>query len=118
MLAFYFDHHIQSAIAEGLKRRGVDVLTAHDDGYDRRDDEALLRRSAELGRILVTYDFGFLTRSARWQEEGRDFPGIVFGFEIRIEIGVATRYLEDLAKNAPAETISNSVAFIPAQFPS
>jgi hypothetical protein len=117
MLAFYFDHHVQLAIADGLRKRGASVLTAFEDGYDEEDDEELLRRSSELGYVLVTYDFGFLEMASRWQREGRRFPGIVFGFKTRVEIGTAIRYLEDLAKQASADTIADAVAYLPSRFP-
>jgi hypothetical protein len=117
MLAFYFDHHVQSAIANGLRERGVQVLTALEDGFDQRDDEDLLERSADLDHILVTYDGGFFARVSRWQREGRYFPGIVFGFGDRIDIGSAIRYLEDLAKCESPDTIANSVAYLPSKFP-
>lgn len=117
MLAFYFDHHVQLAIADGLRKRGISVRTAFEDGFAEEDDEELLRRSTALGCILVTYDFGFLEMSRRWQREGLRFPGIVFGFKTRVDIGTAIRYLEDLAKRASGDTIADSVAYIPSRFP-
>ncbi len=117
MLDFYFDHHVHSAIFAGLRKRGIDVLTAFDDGFDERDDESLLVRSAELGRVLVTYDLGFLSRASRWQHADRVFPGIVFGIQDRVVIGTAVRYLEDLATRTSAATIANSVVYLPSKFP-
>jgi hypothetical protein len=38
----YLDHNVRAAVAAGLRRRGVDVLTAHDDGAAELDDESLL----------------------------------------------------------------------------
>lgn len=29
MIALYMDHHVPRAITEGLRLRGVDVITAH-----------------------------------------------------------------------------------------
>lgn len=82
MLAFYFDHHIPSAIAKGLAGRGIDVLTAGKDGRARFADEPLLARATELNRILVTLDKGFHRLAKRWRAAGRDFAGIVLGFKI------------------------------------
>jgi hypothetical protein len=31
-LAFYMDHHVPRAVTLGLRLRGVDVLTAYEDG--------------------------------------------------------------------------------------
>ncbi len=32
ILSFYMEQHVPSAITRGLRRRGVDVLTAEEDG--------------------------------------------------------------------------------------
>ena len=60
MLAFYMDHHVHRGIVEGLRRRGIDVLTAFEDGSETLDDEALLDRAASEGRILFTQDHDFV----------------------------------------------------------
>lgn len=117
MLAFYFDHHVQFAIAEGLRKRGISVVTAFEDGYAKEADEELLGRSSKLGCILATYDYGFLEMANCWQRAGRPFSGVVFGFKTRVEVGMAIRYLEDLAIQTPADTIADSVAYIPSHFP-
>jgi hypothetical protein len=31
-LAYYMDHNVSSAITNGLRSRGVDVITAYEDG--------------------------------------------------------------------------------------
>jgi predicted nuclease of predicted toxin-antitoxin system len=75
MLAILLDHHIRAEIATALRHRGLDVLTAFDDGSSRIDDEELLARATLLGRVLVSQDRDLLAIAARWQEEGRPFPG-------------------------------------------
>jgi hypothetical protein len=52
----YMDVHVPAAITEGLRRRGVDVLTSQADGTRRADDETLLARATELGRTLFSQD--------------------------------------------------------------
>jgi len=42
------DVQVPRAITEGLRVRGVDVLTAQDDGAGRFDDAALLDRAGSL----------------------------------------------------------------------
>jgi len=41
-LSLYMDHHVHATITEGLRQRGIDVLTAHEDGASQLDDEELL----------------------------------------------------------------------------
>jgi predicted nuclease of predicted toxin-antitoxin system len=55
-VAFYMDHHVPSAVTEGLRRRGVDVLTTYEDGLAAADDEVILQRATVLGRPVFTQD--------------------------------------------------------------
>ncbi len=50
-ISFYMDHHVPTAVTKGLQQRGVDVITAHEDGTSDWDDERLLERATELGLI-------------------------------------------------------------------
>ena len=53
---FYMDVHVRRAITEGLRLRGVDVLTAQEDHARELDDPDLLDRSTALGRVFFTQD--------------------------------------------------------------
>lgn len=44
----------------------------------KTDDEVLLEKAAELGRVFVTNDEGIHEVAVRWIREGRIFPGMVF----------------------------------------
>jgi hypothetical protein len=48
----YFDHNVSRAISQGLRLRGVDVLTAYEDRNQRLPDPELLDRAHALGRVL------------------------------------------------------------------
>ena len=58
------DVHVHAAITEGLRLRGVDVLTAQEDGGRRLRDPALLDRATALGRVLFTQDDDLLREAA------------------------------------------------------
>src|SRR5213596_2316270 len=59
-LSFYHDHkgeidvQMPRPITRGLRRHGVDVLTAQEDGTTRWEDAELLDRAAALNRILFS----------------------------------------------------------------
>jgi len=55
-LPLYMDVHVPAAITQGLRRRGVDVLTSQEDGTRRASDDELLARATQLARILVSQD--------------------------------------------------------------
>ena len=77
-VAFYIDVHVRRAVTNGLRLRGVDVLTAQEDGAARWPDDRLLDRAGELGRILYSQDDDFLTEAELRQQEGRPFAGVIY----------------------------------------
>lgn len=115
MPAFLMDHHIRLEITEGLKRRGIDVLTAFEDGSYKLDDESLLARATSIDRILVSQDQDLLIIAARWQRIGRDFAGVVFAVGQDVDIGGTIEYLELLDRVLLPEEMRNRVEFIPAR---
>jgi predicted nuclease of predicted toxin-antitoxin system len=64
-LALYLDVHIPRAITNGLRRRGMEVITAQEDGTAELDDPPLLDRATELNRPLYTQDDDLLAEARR-----------------------------------------------------
>lgn len=48
------DVHVRRAVTIALRLRSLDVLTAQEDGAAELDDDHLLQRAKELGRVLVS----------------------------------------------------------------
>ncbi|MEA3415852.1 MAG: DUF5615 family PIN-like protein [Thermodesulfobacteriota bacterium] len=78
MLALNMDHHVPRAITEGLRLRGIDVITAYEDSAGDMDDSALLDRATELGRVLFTQDDDLLAEATKRQKEGVTFGGVIY----------------------------------------
>jgi hypothetical protein len=114
MLAFYMDHHVHRGIIEGLRRRGVNVLTAFEDGSERLDDDALLLRATTLDRVLFTQDQDFLEIVPRWQTMDRPFAGVVYAVQQHIDIGRTIDYLGLIAELISAEEIRNRIEYVPS----
>ena len=74
-LALYMDQHVPRQITQGLRLRGVDVLTAYEDGAHELDDTKLLARATALNRVLFTRDDDLLVIARNWQREGNPFSG-------------------------------------------
>jgi hypothetical protein len=109
----YMDHHVPSAVTEGLRRRGVDVLTAFEDGRAEASDEAILECATAQGRSVFTHDEDFLAIAARWQEAARQFAGIVFASQGSMTIGETIEWLELIAKASEPEHMLNGIQFVP-----
>jgi len=71
---FYTDEHVASAVAHGLRQRGVDVLTVPGAGLLSATDEEHLARARTEGRVLFTQDPDFL----RLHAAGVVHAGIVY----------------------------------------
>ena len=101
------------AVTSGLRRSGIDVLTAQEDGQQEAEDEALLTRATELDRILFTQDDGLLAVASQWQKHSREFAGLAYCHQLGVGIG---RIIEDLALLASCATddeVRNSVTYVP-----
>jgi len=55
-IRLYMDHNVPRAITNGLKLKGIDLITAYEDGSSQLDDSELLDRASELERVLFTRD--------------------------------------------------------------
>lgn len=113
MLALYMDHHIPRTITEGLRLRGVDVITAHEDGSSDMDDSALLDRAGELGRILFTQDDDLLAEATRRQREGASFRGVIYAHQLKISIGICINELEIISKAGEPDDLTDRIQFLP-----
>jgi hypothetical protein len=68
---------VPRAITIGLWPRDVEVLTAYEDGTSELEDDQLLDRASEVGRVLFTRDDDLLAEGTKRQRAGISFCGVV-----------------------------------------
>src|SRR5262245_2820563 len=107
------DVHVPFSITEGLRRRGVDVLTSQEDGTDLYDDPPLLDRVGQLGRVLFTRDEDFIVEATRRNRSAKSFAGIIYAHQLRVTIGQCIHDLEIIAKACEPDELANRVLFLP-----
>ena len=107
------DHHVHSAITLGLRRKGIDCLTAEEDGTARLPEDLLLQRAAELGRVMISQDEDLLAIAADWIRSAKPFAGLVFGHQLGVTIGQAVSDLELIARVLSSQEMRNQVFWIP-----
>ena len=112
-LSFYLDYHVPAAITNGLRQMQVNMLTVAEDGRADWDDDRLLERALELGRVVFTQDCDFLVLAARWQQARREFAGMVYGHQLRVTVGGAVRDLALIASIMTQAEMRNRVEFLP-----
>ena len=110
---FYMDVHVPRAITDGLRRRGVDVLTAQENGCDKLQDSDLLDRATQLNRVLFSFDDDLLKIAASRQRSGLFFAGIVYVHQRHASVGACIRDLELIAKASEPSAWANRVEYLP-----
>jgi Domain of unknown function (DUF5615) len=112
-LTLYMDVHVPRAVPNGLRRRGVQIVTAQEDGTAELEDPALLDRATELGCPLYTQDDDLLAEARRRQTEGVRFASVIYSHQLRSPIGRCIEDLELLAKTFDPPDLADRVEFIP-----
>jgi len=112
-VALYFDVHVPRAIAQQLRLRGVDVLTAQEDGADQFLDSELLDRAMALNRVLFSQDDDLLREATQRQRHGEHFAGVIYAHQLKVTIGQCVQDLELIAKVAEPGDFVDWVEYLP-----
>jgi predicted nuclease of predicted toxin-antitoxin system len=107
------DVHVPQRITAALRQRGVDVLTAQDDGGDRLRDPKLLDRATQLDRILFTFDSDFLKEAAVRHSKGQHFSGVIILQGEKVDLGNCLADLELICQVYELHEIANQVEYLP-----
>lgn len=108
----YFDHNVKRAITQALRLRGIDVVTALEDGTHRLTDSELLDRATELGRVLFSTDEDLIVEARGRQREGVPFAGVVHASQ-ELPVGVCVEQLELAVKAGEPSDFADSLLFLP-----
>jgi predicted nuclease of predicted toxin-antitoxin system len=106
-IKFYTDEHVPSAVTKGLRRRGVDVLTARERNLLTASDETQLTVTTREGRVIFTQDADFL----RLHAQGNSHAGIVYAHQTT-PIGVIVRGLMLIYQILEPKDMQDHVEFI------
>jgi predicted nuclease of predicted toxin-antitoxin system len=63
-IRFHLDQHIPNAIAEGLRRRGIDVTTTSEAGLLHATDFEHIEYAMRTRRVILTHDEDYLIHAA------------------------------------------------------
>jgi hypothetical protein len=111
-LRFFFDECADEDVARGLRRRGVDVVTAAELGRKELSDEDQLDYAHRTARVIYTTDRHFLALVAEWVREGTEFPGVVYHAQGALTKGQAIRALLLLNEVLGPSDMANRVEFL------
>ena len=107
----YLDEDLYRGVAEGLRRRGFDVLTTIEAGRSGAGDQEQLRFAVEEGRAVVTFNRGhFAQLHADYVAGGRRHYGIIVSAQAHI--GPVVRALARLLSAHDAVEIENRLIWL------
>lgn len=107
-IRYHLDEHIDFAVAQGLRRRGIDVTTTADAGLRGANDPDHLAFAVADRRVIVSNDPDFL----RLHDQGVEHPGIAYCHQQSRSIGEMMRALELIWEILEPEEMRNRVEFL------
>lgn len=107
-IKFHLDENITLAIANGLRRRGIDVTTTPEQGMIGQSDEQQLAFSLSQERVIFTQDTDFL----RLHHSGLSHAGIVDCPQTSKSIGEILQGLVLIWEVLNAEEMNNHLEYL------
>ncbi len=108
MIKFHLDENVNSAIAQGLRRRGIDVTTTVEAGLISARDEQQLGFAYSQQRVLFTQDRDFL----QLHYSGLKHAGIVYCIKGSLSIGEILRGLILIWEVLTPEEIIGNIEYL------
>jgi hypothetical protein len=107
-IRFHLDEDTDPAIAEGLRRHGIDVTTSQEVGLLGAHDPVQLAYAQTEGRVLFTHDDDHLRLNA----EGVEHAGIAYCHRLRRSIGEIIDGLTLIWELCEPEEMANHVEYL------
>jgi predicted nuclease of predicted toxin-antitoxin system len=107
-IRYHLDEQVSKALADALRRRGIDVTRTPEVGLREAPDQDQLTFALNEGRVLVTHDRDFLALHAA----GAKHAGIVFCHQDARTIGEMLTDLVLLWEIYDADELAGRLEFI------
>lgn len=116
MFALYIDEDSGDRhLAQALRARGVDVLTAQEAGMVEQSDEAHLEYATAHGRVLYSFNRGdFLRLHSACLQQGKTHAGILLARQQHYSVGEQMRRVLQIMAMRHSEDMTNRVEFLSA----
>ena len=112
MLKIYTDENVETAVADGLKRRNVNAVSTIEANNLGLGDEQQLEYAVRIGASFFTYDNDFFEISKMWADNKKQHFGIFYAHPLNITIGECIRKLKEYAELFNEEDVKNQIIFL------
>lgn len=106
-LAIYIDESVNVAVVEGLKRRGIEVISARDADNLGLSDKEQIKYATKNNFVIVTDGDDFLSMAMKLEHKG-----IVYVHQQKYSVGGLIRRLKLLCDLAEQKDMINHVEFL------
>lgn len=115
-IRLYLDEDsMRQALVQGLRARGVDVMTALEADMINRTDEEHLDYATAQGRVLYSFNVGdFYHLHTAFMGRGKSHAGMILLRQQRYSVGEQMRRLLKLMTAHSTEEMRNHVEFLSA----
>lgn len=110
-ITLYMDEHVQFSLAEGLKIRGIDVITTQEAGNRSLGDITQLDFATKKSRVLFSFNKRHFAKiHYEWMKKGRTHSGIILSDQK--EVGMILRRLMKLYFSLSKEDMQNRLEYL------
>ena len=107
-IRFHLDEHVDPAVADGLRRRGINVTTTEEAGLSGEDDPVHIAFANSQSRVICTSDSDFLSHHGAKVEHS----GIAYFHQQERSVGELIRGLEFIWEVLEPEEMRNRAEFL------
>ena len=107
-IRFHLDENVSNTVADGLRRRGIDVSTTPEQGLISASDEEQLAFAYSQQRVIFTQDRDFLVLHS----DGNEHAGIAYCIKGSRSIGEIIRGLILVWEVLNADEIKGKLEFL------
>lgn len=111
-IQFHLDHNVATAVAAGLRQRGIDVTFAWEVHLETATDETHLEFALRENRVLVTHDSDFLALANRFPH-----AGIAYCHQNKLKVGELIDVLIRLVDRSTAEEMHGWIEYLKSRPP-
>lgn len=109
----YLDENIPPLLAQRLRRRGFDVVSAHEVEMLGKSDEEQLEYASHDGRVLLTFDIDFIPLAIQWTSKGKHHSGVLISKELkRQQMGELTKFCLRFLSQVQPEYVADALFFL------
>lgn len=111
MVSLYMDENVHGSIVRELRRKGVDLVIAFEDGMGETADRLVLMRATALGKVMFSQDTDMLEEAIKCMETNIYFTGAIFAPQ-SLGIGPCVKVLYEFAAFFDLPDFENEIVYL------